>query len=134
MRPILHYVLLQIPGIILVSALLWLAWSYEIITTEIAWAVLALWLLKDALLYPLVSPVLRRQTPATGAQALVGEKARARTDIAERGMVHVRGELWQARSRDGSRIPANTTVVVVSAQGLRLMVARQGQNIDQSQS
>jgi membrane-bound ClpP family serine protease len=134
MRPILLYILLQIPGILLVSALLQVAWSKEFIDTEVAWAALALWLLKDALLYPLIRPVLGQQTPATGAQALVGQVATARTDIGERGMVRVRGELWQARSGDGMRIPANTPVVVVSAQGLWLTVVMQRLHADRSQT
>lgn len=123
MSPLLRYVLLQIPGILAVSVVLHVAWSNDIISATVAWAVLALWLLKDALFYPLVRRALEKPAPLPGAQALVGEMATARTEITERGMVRIRGELWQARTRDRTRIPAGSAVVVVSAQGLWLTVA-----------
>lgn len=121
MRVLLRYWLLQIPGILLVSVALLLLWRNEIVGTATASAALALWLLKDLALYPLYRFALRPPAP-TGAQALVGQLATARTEIAERGIVRIGGELWQARTRDGTGVRAGARVEVVAAHGLWLTV------------
>jgi membrane-bound serine protease (ClpP class) len=63
----------------------------------------------------------RRARPATGREGLVGRIAQTRTDLAPDGMVFVEGELWHARSVDGS-IPSGQAVRVVAANGLQLQV------------
>jgi membrane-bound serine protease (ClpP class) len=63
----------------------------------------------------------RMLQPATGKESLVGRTAYTRTDLAPEGMVFVEGELWHARSRNGS-VPSNTSVRVVAANGLKLVV------------
>jgi membrane-bound ClpP family serine protease len=42
-------------------------------------------------------------------------------------MVFVQGELWMARSQDGTSIPAGEKVVVVGREGFRLIVRRAGE-------
>ena len=51
----------------------------------------------------------------------MGRIAHTRTDLAPEGMVFVEGELWHARSRNGS-VPSNTPVRIVAANGLKLVV------------
>jgi membrane-bound serine protease (ClpP class) len=62
----------------------------------------------------------RRLPASVGAHRLVGEKARVRDDH----LVFVDGELWQARSADGSSLEPGKEVVVeaVDQEGLRLTV------------
>jgi membrane-bound serine protease (ClpP class) len=62
----------------------------------------------------------RRMPAAVGAHRLVGEPAHVRGD----NLVFVDGELWQARTADGSPLARDTTVLVeaVEQDGLRLVV------------
>jgi membrane-bound serine protease (ClpP class) len=52
---------------------------------------------------------------------LIGARGVARTDVNGEGAVYVGGELWSARADD--KIVANTEIVVVERDGLRLKVA-----------
>jgi membrane-bound serine protease (ClpP class) len=65
----------------------------------------------------------QRLKPFTGSEGLTGEKGEALTDLAPEGTVRVHGELWQASSRAGS-IPRGSRVIVVSLNGLRILVDR----------
>lgn len=65
----------------------------------------------------------RRMRPATGLEGLVGSLAETRTDLAPEGMVFIQGELWNARSIDGS-LPSGEKVRVVATDGLTLDVKR----------
>jgi membrane-bound serine protease (ClpP class) len=62
----------------------------------------------------------RRMPAAVGAHRLVGELGHVRGD----NLVFVDGELWQARTADGSPLARDTTVLVeaVEQDGLRLVV------------
>lgn len=123
MRPWLRYTLLQVPGLILLGALLYAGWNRGWLGGDLAVLVMLLWLLKDVLLYPLYRPAL--QAPgASGGAALIGCEGLARSDLAPEGFILIRGERWQARSHDGSVISQGTPVRVVAANGLRLQVVR----------
>jgi membrane-bound serine protease (ClpP class) len=66
----------------------------------------------------------RKMRPSTGLENLVGSVAETRTDLAPQGMVFVQGELWNARSVDGS-LPSGQKVRVVGTEGLTLNVKRE---------
>ena len=53
---------------------------------------------------------------------LVGARGRVMAPIEERGTVHVRGELWTARSR--LRLESGTEIVVTQQDGLELQVEK----------
>jgi membrane-bound serine protease (ClpP class) len=55
---------------------------------------------------------------------IVGTRGMTRTDVNGEGTVYVGGELWSASS--DAKIPANSEVVVMSREGLKLKVARSG--------
>ncbi len=59
----------------------------------------------------------------TGREALLGELATARSDLAPAGMVLVDGELWSAEVVDGS-VPTGELVRVVQVSGLHLKVRK----------
>ena len=81
-----------------------------------------LWAAKDALLYPFVRGAYQAAAPA-GVEGLVGLEGRARQDIAPRGYVHVRGELWLSELAPGSGpVAAGGRVAVVGARGSLLIV------------
>ena len=62
-----------------------------------------------------------RKPPVTGAEGMVGAIALARSDLAPRGQVFVRGELWEAVSE--SPIRKGEEAEVKSVDGLTLTVA-----------
>jgi membrane-bound serine protease (ClpP class) len=73
----------------------------------------------------LVVALYRHKKAGAGEIKLIGEPASVETKLDPVGAVVVRGELWQARSKDGSVIPARTRVCVVGFEGhLALVEAR----------
>jgi membrane-bound serine protease (ClpP class) len=59
----------------------------------------------------------------TGREGLIGAIGVTRTDLAPAGTVFVQGELWSARTDDGT-IAAGERVLVTNVEGLRLSVRR----------
>ena len=59
-----------------------------------------------------------------GQIQLLGARAHVQTDLDPEGAVLVAGELWRARSFDGTTIAANEPVKVVQIQGHLLLVKR----------
>ena len=67
---------------------------------------------------------MRKMRTHTGAEALVGRVAIARTPLTPDGMVFIQGERWRAELEDGSASEGEQ-VRVVSADGLRLTVRKE---------
>ena len=65
----------------------------------------------------------RRLKPTTGAQALIGHLATARTDLSPAGTVFVEGERWDAVSESGE-IHAGESVIITALNGLKLKVRK----------
>jgi membrane-bound serine protease (ClpP class) len=59
-----------------------------------------------------------------GSVQVLGARAYAQTDLDPEGSVLVAGELWRARSFDGTTIAADQHVKVVQIQGHLLLVKR----------
>jgi membrane protein implicated in regulation of membrane protease activity len=64
----------------------------------------------------------RRTKRSTGAESLIGRPAKVVEACRPKGMVHLSGELWQARCDEGADV--GETVRVESLDGLTLIVAR----------
>ena len=62
----------------------------------------------------------RQRAPVTGKESMIGEIARARTDVAPRGEVFLHGELWEATSE--TPIRKGDEAEVQSVEGLTLKV------------
>jgi membrane-bound serine protease (ClpP class) len=62
----------------------------------------------------------RRVRSVTGAESLVGVRARALTDLRPEGQVRVRGQLWKARCSRGAA--AGEEVTIERVDGLTLVV------------
>ncbi|MCK8515668.1 hypothetical protein M0534_04920 [Methylonatrum kenyense] len=121
MSPGIRYTLLQVPGLVFLGTLLWIAWDRGWLGSETAGLLLLIWVVKDVLLYPLYRPALRGPAPS-GGSALVGMQARVRRRLAPVGQVTLFGEVWRARSSDDAPIESGERVTVVAAKGLTLMV------------
>ena len=87
-----------------------------IVTTTIIFA---------ALMALLITAVVRGQKRrvTTGAEALIGREAAARTDLTPAGFIFAEGELWNAVSTEGD-IKKGEKVVITGIDGLRLKVQR----------
>lgn len=66
-----------------------------------------------ALVAAVVAALSRHKKAGAGEIKLVGEIAMVETSLAPEGTVIVRGELWRARSNDGSIISPRARVRVV---------------------
>lgn len=76
------------------------------------------------LLVAVLAAVSRHKKSATGKLSLVGSSAFVALELSPEGAILIRGELWRARSTDGTRIAPQTTVQVVGLQGHLLLVKR----------
>jgi membrane-bound ClpP family serine protease len=74
--------------------------------------------------YRIGSRALKRK-PVTGLPDMVGTKGKAVSRLAPRGLVRIKGELWEATSSDES-IGVGEEIIVVGQDGLRLIVDRIG--------
>ena len=118
-----RYWLFQIPGFVITIAVLfglrrWI--DYPI------WAgvlVMALLVVKDAILYPFLKPGYERDVK-TGIARLVGSQGIVKQTLQPDGFIQIAGELWKARaSQDGGSIPVGVRVSIDSADGMTLIVS-----------
>lgn len=116
-----RYWLLQVPGTLaLVLVLLVLERLFGIALWLLA-SVVAAWVVKDALLYPLL---WRSYDPAfPSAHAMAGERGVAVERIDPTGYARVRGELWRAELAPGVEpVDAGLPLLVEMARDLTLVV------------
>ncbi|MCP1727766.1 membrane protein implicated in regulation of membrane protease activity [Natronospira proteinivora] len=121
MATLLKYCLLQIPGLLLFGLILYILVAWDWVSLQLAGILLLVWLIKDALLYPVYRPALEGGQSA-GAHALVGLTGKVRTELDPQGLVEVAGERWQARKAGEQAIPAGARVRVIAAHGMVLTV------------
>ncbi|MDE3096394.1 MAG: nodulation protein NfeD [Chloroflexota bacterium] len=89
------------------------------------WLVVAMGAVVAAFFLMVVRTLLRarRMPPAVGAQAMIGRRAIARSDLAPQGFVFLQGERWKAVAEDGP-VRSGETVIVTAVRGLTLTVRR----------
>jgi membrane-bound serine protease (ClpP class) len=68
------------------------------------------------------SRALRRK-PVTGLPAMIGSRGKVVSPLAPKGVIRIKGELWEAKSA-GRRISTGEVVTVVGQDGLRLIVRK----------
>lgn len=119
--PLIRYTLLQIPGWLLLGTLLWWAVSGGWIELLTGAGIMALWVIKDAILYPICKRAFEDNHPVE-TMKLVGLEAETVNKLAPEGLVRVNGELWSARALDGASIAAGTRIRITGAEGLILFV------------
>ncbi len=87
------------------------------------WTIVAVWVSKDAVLYPLVWRSYDPGYPATGPYRMEGAQGVAVGRINPCGLVTVSGELWHAELAQGvRRIEEGERVRVQARHGLTLLV------------
>jgi membrane-bound ClpP family serine protease len=116
------YVLFQIPGGAAVAGLAWAAHQWLGLDGWLAAGAVALWLAKDAALFPFVRHAYAVEARPAAA-SLLGAEGVAQDALAPEGFVRVGAELWRARLVPGEEpIPAGARVRVVDMEGLTLRV------------
>lgn len=115
-----RYILLQVPGWLLLGILLWWAHSKDWIGVATGAWIMGAWLAKDALLYPLCKYAFE-DTPQKETDRLIGREAEAANNLDPKGQVRLGGELWSARSGNGP-IAAGTHLRITGVDGLILIV------------
>ena len=76
---------------------------------------------------PFVKKITKFGRVKTNLDSTVGKTAVVTSDIDNRmseGAVSVGGKVWTARSADGSLIPKNSNVKVISIEGVKLIVEK----------
>jgi len=119
-RTLLRYALMQLPGIALaISAAVIARHSFDI-GNRAAFLAVALWVLKDIAMFPLVWRAYA-PGPQSGPFALDGRSGIAQERLAPAGWVRIGPELWRARAV-GNFIEAGARVQVLSLDGFCLCV------------
>ncbi len=123
-RMIVRYGLYQIPGLALLTAILFLVQRWIDLPVWFFWGAIAAWLIKDAILFPFVWRAYDKDR-VKELQGLVGTEGIVEERLAPTGYIRVHGELWQAEV-----VGADTTlergepVRIRSIKGLRLQVEK----------
>jgi membrane protein implicated in regulation of membrane protease activity len=114
--------LLQLPGLALVVlALLALQPLFDLSSRQVT-AIIAIWVLKDAVLFPFVWRAFDWHR-SDDAQVMVGTEALVVERLDPEGYVHVHGELWKAATmREGQPVEKGTIVYIRGMRGLTLIV------------
>ena len=129
-----RYVLLQIPGWIMAALLLWGAQQWLAVSLWFIGVGLSAWILKDFVLYPLVRTAYQSDVK-TGIEQLIGDIGIVQSELAPRGKVRVRGELWSAEIAPGSQpLARGEPVRILGAQGVILIVATDSTSLGEDRS
>ncbi|MGH7966444.1 MAG: NfeD family protein [Candidatus Binatia bacterium] len=122
MSTLTKYILLQVPGWVLMAFLAIGLRHWIALPLWAAVGLFALWVVKDFLLYPLVRTAYASDVK-TGSKQLIGARGTAQEPLNPQGYVHVHGELWRAQAEPSDRpIAAGSPVRVQAAHGLTLVV------------
>lgn len=120
-KPLIRYTLLQVPGWLLLGILLWWAVSKGWIGIPVASGIMAAWLIKDAILYPICRHAFEDSHPVETAK-LIGLEAETVNNLSPEGLVRVNGELWTARTAGSDSVTAGSRIRITGAEGLVLIV------------
>jgi membrane protein implicated in regulation of membrane protease activity len=121
-RTFVRYTLLQIPGWLVAGLVLYGAHRWFGLAGWIALVLFTAYVAKDFVLYRFV----KRAYEPPGPLELIGHRGLAVEEIAPKGYVRVRGELWMAEvARGAAPVPAGSPVRVQAVRGntLQVMVA-----------
>jgi membrane-bound ClpP family serine protease len=126
-RVLAKYWGLQLPATMLVTMVLLGAGDRFAWPQWIVWTLVALWVAKDAMLYPFLWRAFDLGDPAALPYPVQGAEAVAVDRIDPSGHVRIWGELWRAElSRGARRIEVGETVQIDARHGLTLLVHRSG--------
>lgn len=122
-RTVLKYILLQLPGTVLLILSLFILDYWVNLQTPWFWGLILLWILKEIVLFPLTWKSYQSPGPEAD-ETLIGMTGRVITAIDPEGVIEVRGELWAASCHGSLRpMQPGELVKVIARSGLKLEVA-----------
>lgn len=121
-RVYIRYTLFQIPGLILVIALLFWVMQGFSIPLFYVYLLTGLWILKDIIIFPFVWHSYD-DTKRNVLEKMIGKTGTAVDDINPAGYVRIGGEMWKAEVLPGEiAVNKGDPVVVTGIDGLLLTV------------
>lgn len=121
-RILVRYALFQLPALVLLVLILIMVRRWVDLPNWLEWGLIAAWVVKDAVLFPLVWPSYER-SQREDVNSIAGERGIAEERLAPAGYVRVHGELWQAKVMGGGyAIDRGEGVRVQAIRGLTLLV------------
>ena len=121
-RTVAKYILFQLPELSVVCLLAIGARSWVGLPDWAAAGIIALWVVKDAVLYPFVWRAYDWDR-SNDSNAMVGARGTAKEPLTPSGYVQVRGELWRAELAAGCQhVEEGDPVQVQKIDGLTLIV------------
>lgn len=119
LRQLGTYLIWQLPEWGLVAlALVWLTHALGLAAWRAA-GVFCGFVVKDLLLFPAMRAVFSSMPSSSQPIGMFGETVEP---LSPWGYIRVNGELWKAKSLQGSHVPTGTPVIVRDADGLTLIV------------
>ena len=121
-RIFVRYMLFQVPGVVLLYLLLILAGRAVTLPTWFIWSLVALWVIKDLILFPVVWRAYDQER-RDDSSSMVGSRGIAEDRLDRSGYIRVHGELWKAEVVGKSpSIGKGEKVTVRGIRGLKLFV------------
>lgn len=121
-RVLVKYVLLQLPAAAFLVALLIFLNRWVAIPSWLFWLIIAFWVTKDIVLFPLLKEAYKGKQSGPG-EDLLGIQGISEEPLNPRGYVRIRGELWQAELRDpDGLLEKGEAVRVIDVHGLKVIV------------
>lgn len=121
-RVMLRYSLLQLPAAVALVLILTVVRQWVDIPRWFFWGLVALWVIKDIILYPFVWRAYDGGRSGA-AHSIIGMQGVTKDRLEPSGYVRVRGELWQAEIMEGGQpIEKGVNVRIREIRGLILLV------------
>jgi membrane protein implicated in regulation of membrane protease activity len=118
-RIVIRYILLQLPGLVLLVLVLIFIQRWVLIPAWVFWGIIILWVVKDAILFRYTW----RAYDWDPKNPLIGARGIARDRLAPIGYVKVGSELWRAEvAGDSPPIESGMNVRVKAVRGFTLLV------------
>ena len=124
MGPATRYWLLQLPGTALVAAIAYGLWHRQWLNADEASAIVLLWTVKDALLYPLYRKAFTLGPGSFAKHGPVGRIGRVTRADGAWGVVAIGHEYWRARTVDAGELHIGDRIRVVGREGPVLRIER----------
>ena len=118
----LRYVLLNLLGVVVLVGILFIIRSYIPLPGWAIAAVVALWVLKDVALFPLVWRSYDWERPGI-SRVMTGAVGVVKRPLVPKGFVQIEGELWKAKNMGSEKvIERGEAVRVIKRIGLTVQV------------
>jgi len=122
LRAARKYLILQLPGVVLLVIALILIRRWVDLPAWLFWGLIVMWVGKDVVMFPFVR---KAYEPQDDANPMIGSLGVVEKRLSPSGFVRIRGELWKAHVPDGSMpIDRGETIRVSAIEGMTLVVER----------